>query len=64
MRQFRNMIYPYAVWTAIMIVLPMLMILLYAFTKAGNDVTTFRFTLENFARFFQDAVFQIGRAHV
>lgn len=32
MRQFRNMIYPYAVWTAIMIVLPMLMILLYAFT--------------------------------
>lgn len=57
MRQFRNMIYPYAVWIVIMIVLPMLMILLYAFTKAGNDVTTFRFTLENFIRFFRDAVF-------
>ena len=46
MRQFRSMVYPYVVWIAIMIVVPMLMILLYAFTKEGNDVTTFRFTLE------------------
>ena len=57
MRQFRSMVYPYVVWIAIMIVVPMLMILLYAFTKEGNDVTTFRFTLENFGRFFSDAVF-------
>lgn len=57
MRQFRSMIYPYVVWLAVMVVVPMLMILLYAFTKEGNDVTTFRFTLENFARFFSDAVF-------
>lgn len=48
MRQFRSMVYPYVVWIAIMIVVPMLMILLYAFTGEGNDVTTFRFTLENF----------------
>lgn len=57
MRQFRSMIYPYVVWLAVMVVVPMLMILLYAFTKEGNDVTTFRFTLENFVRFFSDAVF-------
>ena len=53
MKQFRNMVYPYVAWIAVMIVAPMLMIVLYAFTTAGNDVTTIRFTLDNFARFFR-----------
>ena len=57
MKQFRNMVYPYVAWIAVMIVAPMLMIVLYAFTNSGNDVTTIRFTLENFARFFSDQVF-------
>lgn len=57
MKQFRNMVYPYVAWIAMMIVAPMLMIVLYAFTTAGNDVTTIRFTLDNFARFFSDQVF-------
>ena len=57
MKQFRNMIYPYVGWLAVMVVVPMLMILLYAFTTAGNEVTTFRFTLDNFARFLTDKVF-------
>ena len=57
MKQFRSMVYPYVAWIAVMIVLPMLLIVLYAVTTAGNDVTTFRFTLENFARFFSDKVF-------
>ena len=57
MRHFRTMVFPYLVWIAIMIVLPMLLIVLYAFTVRGNDVTTFRFTLENFAYFFSDAIF-------
>ena len=57
MKQFRKMTYPYVVWISIMIVIPMLMILLYAFTKQGNDVTTFLFTLENFKRFFVDTIF-------
>lgn len=57
MKQFRNMVYPYVAWIAVMIVAPMLMIALYAFTTAGNDVTTIRFTLDNFARFFSDQVF-------
>ncbi len=57
MKQFRNMVYPYVAWIAVMIVAPMLMIVLYAFTNSGNDVTTIRFTLENFTRFFSDQVF-------
>ncbi len=57
MKQFRNMVYPYVAWIAVMIVAPMLMIVLYAFTNSGNDVTTIRFTLENLARFFSDQVF-------
>lgn len=57
MKQFRNMVYPYVAWIAVMIVAPMLMIVLYAFTTAGNDVTTICFTLDNFARFFSDQVF-------
>lgn len=57
MKQFRNMAYPYVVWIAIMIVLPMLLIVMYAFTKKGNDVTTFRFTFENFTYFFSDPIF-------
>lgn len=40
-----------------MIVLPMLMILMYAFTQKGNDVLTFRFTIENFLKFFSDPIF-------
>ncbi|WP_313528541.1 ABC transporter permease [Anaerotignum sp.] len=57
MRQFRNMALPYIVWMVIIIVLPMLLIMLYAFTHEGNDVATIRFTLENFTRFFSDKVF-------
>lgn len=57
MKNFNKMIIPYVVWASIMIVLPMLMILLYAFTVKGNDVLTFQFTFDNFLRFFQDSVF-------
>lgn len=57
MRQFRSMAYPYMIWICIMIVAPMLLILMYAFTVNGNGVITFRFTLENFIKFFSDAIF-------
>ncbi len=40
-----------------MIVLPMILIMFYAFTKTGNSVVQFKFTLENFARFFSDRIF-------
>lgn len=57
MKQFRSMAYPYIAWSIIMIVVPLLMICMYAFTTKGNDVTTFKFTLENFAKFFSDTIF-------
>ena len=57
MRGFRNMLYPYVVWSFIMIVIPMLMIVVYAFTKEGNSVTNILFTLDNFKSFFNDTVF-------
>ena len=66
MKQFRTMTYPYVLWITVMIVTPMLLIVLYAFTESGNDVLTFRFTLENFQRFITDSVFLsvLGRSLV
>lgn len=57
MKNFRCMVYPYIIWSAVMIVIPMLMIIMYAFTKESNSVMNIRFTLENFAYFFKDSVF-------
>ena len=57
MKQFRKMTYPYVIWISVMIVVPMLLILLYAFTKDGNEVTDFIFTFANFKRFLSDAIF-------
>ena len=45
------------VWAGIFIVIPMLMIVIYAFTKEGNDTMTLQFTIENFVRFFEDQIF-------
>lgn len=57
MRNYRSLVYPYIIWMLIMIVVPMLMILVYAFSKQGNSVRTLVFTLENFASFFEDQIF-------
>ncbi len=57
MKQFRKMVYPYLLWSTIMIVIPMLLILLYAFTTGGNSVAKFMFSLSNFKRFLTDKDF-------
>ena len=57
MKSFRRLVYPYIVWAAIFIVVPMLIIAIYAFTRQGNDVRTVLFTLNNFVRFFSDQLF-------
>ena len=44
-------------WSVIMLLLPMLLIVFYAFTDAGNEIMTFRFTLDNFIKFFTDPDF-------
>ena len=51
------MAYPYLIWAIIMILIPLAMIFVYAFTTCGNSVRTFIFTLDNFAKFFSDKVF-------
>ncbi len=64
MKRFRSMAYPYVVWIGIMIVIPMLLIVLYAFTIDGNDVSSFKFSFDNFRRFVTDTVFMevLGRS--
>ena len=58
MKSFFRMSYPYILWIGIFIVAPMIMILLYAVTRATGDSTlAFQFTLDNFAKFFSDPTF-------
>lgn len=57
MKRFSQLAAPYIVWALIMLLLPMLLIVLYAFTDTGNEIMTFRFTLENFVKFFTDPDF-------
>ena len=57
MKSFFRMSYPYMLWIGFFIVAPMLMILLYAVTRGGNNTLTFHFTLENFGRFVSDPDF-------
>ena len=57
MKSFKRLVYPYIIWAAIFIVVPMLIIVFYAFTKEGNDVLAVKFTLGNFANFFSDSKF-------
>ncbi len=56
MRVFANLVRPYLVWMTLFIVVPMILIVLYAFTTHGNSVMGFQFTLDNFGKFF-DPVF-------
>ena len=46
MNHFKKMAYPYVAWISVMVVAPMLLIVMYAFIEQGNDVTTFKFTVE------------------
>lgn len=57
MKTFKRLTYPYIVWMSAMIVIPMVLIVIYAFTKAGNDVATLSFTFDNFIKFFTDPDF-------
>ena len=47
MKHFKKMIRPYLIWSFVIIVIPILLIVLYAFTTGGNSVLTWNFTLDN-----------------
>ena len=51
MKQYKHLIKPYVVWAFLLLVIPLILIALYAFTEEGNEVLTLSFTLENFAKF-------------
>ena len=51
MKHFRHLAKPYILWTFLLIVIPMVMIVLYAFAGSGNAVLTFSFTLDNIKKF-------------
>ncbi len=57
MKQFRKMTIPYIAWIAVMIVIPMLMIFMYAVTSEGNSVVTLNLTLQNFIKFFSEPIY-------
>ena len=52
-KRFRSMTYPYIAWIIAIIVVPMILIVLYAFTSDGNEVLTLHFTWANFAKFLE-----------
>ena len=52
MKHFKKLTYPYVLWSALMIVIPLILIAIYAFTTDGNTVTLDR-VLENFARIME-----------
>ena len=51
MKQFKHLIKPYMVWATVLILAPLALIALYAFTEEGNSVLTLSFTFDNFAKF-------------
>lgn len=57
MKNFRKLVFPYIIWSIFMVIIPVFLILVYAFTKEGNSVKTFIFTFENFEKFFSNKLF-------
>lgn len=50
MKHFTKLIRPYLIWSIIIVIVPLLMIVLYAFTTGGNHLVNIQFTLENFKK--------------
>ncbi|CAM3619821.1 ABC transporter permease [Erysipelothrix urinaevulpis] len=56
MKSYKSLVFPYLTWMTIFVMLPMLLITLYAFTQSGNAVISLEFTFANFKKFL-DPVF-------
>ncbi|MDO4265870.1 MAG: ABC transporter permease [Eubacteriales bacterium] len=57
MKKFPQLAVPYIVWSAIMLLLPMLLIFFYSITNQGNSIVSFTLTLQHFHKFFTDPDF-------
>ena len=53
MKYYKDFIKPYLIWSFVIILIPLFMIFIYAFTKSGNSILTVQFTLKNFTRLFE-----------
>lgn len=57
MKKFSQLALPYIIWAILILLLPMLLILFYSITDAGNGITTFSVTLASYKKFFTDPDF-------
>lgn len=53
MKRYKHLIKPYMIWAVLLLVVPLILIALYAFTEEGNEVLTLSFTWGNFAKFLE-----------
>lgn len=57
MKSFAKMARPYIVWSIVFIIVPMLLVVFYAFTQTGGEIAKFSFTLKHFVKFFTEKAF-------
>lgn len=57
MKKISQLAIPYIAWAVMMLVLPMLLIAMYSFTKQGNSIISFSFTWDHYKKFFTDSDF-------
>ncbi len=50
MKHYNKLVRPYIIWSALIILVPIIMIILYSFTTGGNALVNISFTLKNFTR--------------
>ncbi len=50
MKYFKNLTKPYMLWALLLIVIPLIMIFMYAITKNNNSILNIQFTFENFTK--------------
>ena len=53
MKQFKNLVRPYLIWSFILIVVPLFLIVLYSVTTGGNSLVNINITGENFKKIFE-----------
>lgn len=53
MKSFRKLVRPYILWSLVLIVVPLILIVLYAVTTGGNQLVNIQFTLENFKKIIE-----------
>lgn len=53
MKSFRKLVRPYILWSLVLIVVPLILIVLYAVTTGGNRLVNIQFTLDNFKKIIE-----------